>query len=100
MHSLFQDFNTLLNRIHVEPQQSLKSWSECGIPQQELQIIKSIMALWFCKSEHPAAQLDFSHCGHSPKNQPLHSTSHWTISTVDKCKNWQKGPPSMNSSKS
>ncbi len=51
---------------------------ECGIRQQELQIIKSIMALRFCKSEHPAAQPDFSWRCHSPNNQPLHSTSHQT----------------------
>jgi hypothetical protein len=56
---------------------------ECGIQQQELQIIKSIMVLQFCKSEHPAAQHDFLwHC-HSPNNQPLHSASYQTVSTID-----------------
>jgi hypothetical protein len=28
---------------------------ECGIQQQQPKIIKSITALWFCKSEHPAS---------------------------------------------
>jgi hypothetical protein len=75
---------------------------ECGIWQWEQQTIKSITALRFCKSEHPAAgaQHNFSRHPHSPNNQPLHSPSHQTISNVDKHKNWLKGPPSMNGNKS
>jgi hypothetical protein len=72
---------------------------ECGIQQQELQIVKSIMALRFCKSKHPAAQHDFSWRRHSPNNQPLYSASHQTVSTVNKHRIWWKGPPSMISHK-
>jgi hypothetical protein len=63
---------------------------EFGISQQEWQIIKSITVLRFCKLEHPAAQHNFSWRRHSPNNQPLHSASHQTITTVNKCKKWGK----------
>jgi hypothetical protein len=76
----------LLNRIHVEPQQSLKSWN-MEFDTARRQIVESaIMALWFCKSEHPAAQHYFSWCRHSPNNQPPHSASLGTVTTVDKSK--------------
>jgi hypothetical protein len=74
----------------VEPQQSLKSWnvdfdSENGrLPSP---------------SEHPDAQHYFSWCRHSPNIQPLHSTSHWTVMTVNKRKKWRKWPPYTNGTK-
>jgi hypothetical protein len=50
---------------------------ECGIRQWQRKIIKSITALQFCKSEHPAAQHGFSWCHQSSHNLPLCSASYW-----------------------
>jgi hypothetical protein len=46
-------------------------------------IVKSITALRFCKSEHPAAQHDFSWCPQSSHNPPLYSASYWNVAVTN-----------------
>ncbi len=41
------------------------------------------MAMQFCKSEHPAAQHDFSWCHQSSHNLPLYSTSYWNVAVTN-----------------
>ena len=56
---------------------------ECGIQQRERKIIESITAMRFCKSEHPAAQHNFSWRHQSSHNLPLHSASYWTVAVTN-----------------
>jgi hypothetical protein len=56
---------------------------ECGIQQWQRKIVKSIMALRFCKSEHPAAQHDFSWHRQSSHNPPLYSASYWNVAVTN-----------------
>jgi hypothetical protein len=56
---------------------------ECGIQQQQQKIVKSITALRFCKSEHPATQHYFSGRHQSSHNLPLYSASYWTVAVMN-----------------
>jgi hypothetical protein len=56
---------------------------ECGIRQREWKIVQSITAMRFCKSEHPAAQHNFSRRHQSSHNPPLHSASYWTLAVTN-----------------
>jgi hypothetical protein len=56
---------------------------ECGIWQWQWTIVKSIMALRFCKSEHPTTQHNFSGHHQSSHNLPLYSASYWTVAVMN-----------------
>jgi hypothetical protein len=65
---------------------------ECEIQQWQWKIVKSITALWFCKSEHPAAQHGFSWCHQSSHNLPLHSASYWNGAVTNPARRGEKNP--------
>jgi hypothetical protein len=70
---------------------------ECRILQQQWKIVKSIMALRFCKSEHLATQHNSSGHHQSSHNPPLYSASYWTVAVTNPARRDEKQwPPSMN----
>ncbi len=71
---------------------------EFGIQQWQRKIVKSITVLRFCKSEHPAAQHDFSQHHQSSHNLPLYSASYWNVAVTNPARrgkndhHWQTAP--------
>jgi hypothetical protein len=85
----------LLNRIHVEPQQSLKSWNV----EFDSKNGRTLSPSWCCGSANQNTQLHniISHSIVTPQ-----TISHFTAPPIRlyqmlaNAKNWQKGPPLMN----